>query len=302
MRWVKYHNGNYDVYIDLETGSKIRKNNLDNLTPEFPESFDYKITNRCKHGCKMCHEASTPNGIHGDIMNDKFVETLHPYTELAIGGGNPLEHPDLEAFLYKCKELKLIPSMTVHQSDFMENLEFLRMLRDEKLIYGLGVSINYVTDELIEALHEFPNAVCHIIAGITTESIINKLANNDLKVLILGYKIFRRGEELYEKDSTNIDFLIQYMYDILPEMINNKWFNTVSFDNLAIEQLKPSRLLSKEQYDEFYMGDDGNFTLFIDSVNKNFGVSSTAKERFPMTDNIIDMFDKVREVSGHGIH
>lgn len=302
MRWVKYHNGNYDVYIDLETGSKIRKNNLDNLTPEFPESFDYKITNRCKHGCKMCHEASTPNGIHGDIMNDKFVETLHPYTELAIGGGNPLEHPDLEAFLYKCKELKLIPSMTVHQSDFMENLEFLKMLRDEKLIYGLGVSINYVTDELIEALHEFPNAVCHIIAGITTESIINKLANNDLKVLILGYKIFRRGEELYEKDSTNIDFLIQYMYDILPEMINNKWFNTVSFDNLAIEQLKPSRLLSKEQYDEFYMGDDGNFTLFIDSVNKNFGVSSTAKERFPMTDNIIDMFDKVREVSGHGIH
>lgn len=302
MRWVKYHNGNYDVYIDLETGSKIRKNNLDNLTPEFPESFDYKITNRCKHGCKMCHEASTPNGIHGDIMNDKFVETLHPYTELAIGGGNPLEHPDLEAFLYKCKELKLIPSMTVHQSDFMENLEFLRMLRDEKLIYGLGVSINYVTDELIEALHEFPNAVCHIIAGITTESIINKLANNDLKVLILGYKIFRRGEELYEKDSTNIDFLIQYMYDILPEMINNKWFNTVSFDNLAIEQLKPSRLLSKEQYDEFYMGDDGNFTLFIDSVNKNFGVSSTAKERFPMKDNIIDMFDKVREVSGHGIH
>lgn len=302
MRWVKYHNGNYDVYINLETGSKIRKNNLDNLTPEFPESFDYKITNRCKHGCKMCHEASTPNGIHGDIMNDKFVETLHPYTELAIGGGNPLEHPDLEAFLYKCKELKLIPSMTVHQSDFMENLEFLRMLRDEKLIYGLGVSINYVTDELIEALHEFPNAVCHIIAGITTESIINKLANNDLKVLILGYKIFRRGEELYEKDSTNIDFLIQYMYDILPEMINNKWFNTVSFDNLAIEQLKPSRLLSKEQYDEFYMGDDGNFTLFIDSVNKNFGVSSTAKERFPMTDNIIDMFDKVREVSGHGIH
>lgn len=300
--WVKYQNGNYSVYLDLETGSKIRKNNLDNLTPEFPESFDYKITNKCKHGCLQCHEASTPNGVHGDIMNDKFVETLHPYTELAIGGGNPLEHPDLEAFLYKCKELKLIPSMTVHQSDFMENLEFLRMLRDEKLIYGLGVSINYVTDELIEALHEFPNAVCHIIAGIATESIINKLANNDLKVLILGYKIFRRGEELYEKDSTNIDFLIQYMYDILPEMINKKWFNTVSFDNLAIEQLKPSRLLSKEQYDEFYMGDDGNFTLFVDSVNKNFGVSSTAKERFPMTDNIIEMFDKVREVSGHGIH
>ena len=299
MRWVKYHNGNYDVFIDLENGTKVRKNDLDNLTPEFPESFDYKITNKCHHNCPMCHENSNPSGVHGNIMNDKFIETLHPYTELAIGGGNPLEHPDLEMFLRKCKSLKLIPSMTVHQDDFISNLDFLRMLRDEELIWGIGVSVSYVTDELIEALHEFPNAVCHIIAGIATGAVINKLAHNDLKVLILGYKIFRRGEALYEKDSTNIDFLIQYMYDILPDMVNNGWFNTVSFDNLAIEQLKPGRLLTKEQYDEFYMGDDGNFTLFVDSVNKNFGVSSTAKERFPIADNIIEMFNKVREVSGH---
>ena len=299
MRWVKYHNGNYDVFINLENGTKVRKNDLDNLTPEFPESFDYKITNKCHHNCPMCHENSNPSGVHGNIMNDKFIETLHPYTELAIGGGNPLEHPDLEMFLRKCNSLKLIPSMTVHQDDFISNLDFLRMLRDEELIWGIGVSVSYVTDELIEALHEFPNAVCHIIAGIATEAVINKLAHNDLKVLILGYKIFRRGEALYEKNSTNIDFLIQYMYDILPDMVNNGWFNTVSFDNLAIEQLKPGRLLTKEQYDEFYMGDDGNFTLFVDSVNKNFGVSSTAKERFPIADNIIEMFNKVREVSGH---
>lgn len=299
MRWVKYHNGNYDVFINLENGTKVRKNDLDNLTPEYPESMDIKITNKCHHNCTMCHEASTPNGKHGDIMNAKFIETLLPYTELAIGGGNPLEHPDLEMFLRKCKSLKLIPSMTVHQDDFMNNLEFLRMLRDEELIWGIGVSVSYITDELIEALHEFPNAVCHIIAGIATEAVINKLANNNLKVLILGYKIFRRGEALYEKDSTNIDFLIQYMYDILPDMINNSWFSTVSFDNLAIEQLKPSRLLTKEQYDEFYMGDDGDFTLYVDLVNNEFAVSSTATERFPVMDNIKDMFDKVREVSGH---
>lgn len=299
MRWVKYHNGNYDVYIDLDTGTKIRKNELDNLTPSHPESMDIKITNRCKHGCVMCHENSTKDGLHGDILNAKFIETLLPYTELAIGGGNPLEHPDLELFLRKCKMLKLIPSMTVHQDDFMNNLEFLRMLRDEELIWGIGVSVSYVTDELIEALHEFPNAVCHIIAGIATETVINKLANNNLKVLILGYKVFRRGEALYERDSTNIDFLIQYMYDVLPDMVNNGWFNTVSFDNLAIEQLKPSRLLTKEQYDEFYMGDDGSHTMYVDLVNNEFAVSSTATERFPVMDNIKDMFDKVREVSGH---
>lgn len=34
-------------------------------------------------------------------------------------------------------------------------------------------------------------------------------------------------------------------------------------------------------------------------VNNEFAVSSTATERFPVMDNIKDMFDKVREVSGH---
>ena len=74
MRWVKYHNGNYDVFINLENGTKVRKNDLDNLTPEFPESFDYKITNKCHHNCPMCHENSNPSGVHGNIMNDKFIE------------------------------------------------------------------------------------------------------------------------------------------------------------------------------------------------------------------------------------
>lgn len=37
-------------------------------------------------------------------------------------------------------------------------------------------------------------------------------------------------------------------------------------------------------------------------INNQFAVSSTATERFPVMDNIKDMFDKVREVSGHGVH
>ena len=297
--WVSYRNGNYDVYINTVNGTKIRKNDLDFFDPEFPESMDIKLTNCCKHGCKMCHENSTPDGKNGDLMNAKFIETLHPYTELALGGGNPLEHPDLEAFLYKCKELKLIPSMTVHQTDFLDNLELFRRYRDEKLLYGIGVSISYVTDELIWALKEFPNAVCHIIAGIATEAVINKLAHNNLKILILGYKIFRRGEDLYYNNTGTIDFLIQYMYDLLPQMVEENWFDTISFDNLAIEQLKPNRLMSEHEYAEFFMGNDGSHTMYVDLVNEEFAVSSTSKVRFPLMDNIVDMFNKVREVSGN---
>ena len=293
--WVSYKNGNYVVSINTSNGSKIRHNNLDFFEPEFPESFDIKITNKCLHGCKCCHENSTPNGKHGNL-NAKFIDTLKPYTELAIGGGNPLEHPDLEKFLYRCKELKLIPSMTVHQDDFINNIDLLRRYRDETLIYGLGVSVGYVTAELVKLLKEFPNAVCHVIAGLTSETTINKLARNNLKILILGYKKFRRGESLYQEDKEIIDLNIEYMYNTLPHIIEEGWFNTVSFDNLAIKQLDPTRLMSKEDYAEFYMGDDGEFTMYIDMVNEEFATGSTSVARFPLIDNIVDMFAKIREV------
>jgi len=293
--FVSYKNGNYTCFIDLDNGTKIRKNNLDFFEAESPESIDCKITNSCDRGCVMCHENSVPNGKHADIMNAKFFESMHPYTEIAIGGGNPLEHPDLEEFLYRCKELKLIPSMTVHQYHFLKSLDFFRKLRDNKLIYGIGVSVSHVTDELIEALQEFPTAVVHLIAGCASESIINRLKNHNLQILILGYKYFRRGIDHYDMNSSNIDFLIQYMYDLLPEMIEKEWFNTISFDNLAIEQLNVKRLMSEEEWNEFYMGDDGTMTFYVDLVNEEFGVSSTAEKRFPLMDNIVDMFSIVKE-------
>ena len=51
MSFVKVKNGNYMMFIDLETGTKIRKNNLDCFIPEKPESMDIKITNKCDMGC-----------------------------------------------------------------------------------------------------------------------------------------------------------------------------------------------------------------------------------------------------------
>lgn len=297
--WVHFRNGNYNVHINLSNGTKIRENDLDCFIPEYPESMDIKITNMCNMGCSFCHENSKPDGLHGDIMNLEFIDTLQPYTELAIGGGNPLEHPDLEAFLRKCQSLSLIPSMTVHQKHFMENLDFLRMLRDEKLIYGLGVSVTNVSPELIAALKEFPNAVVHVIAGVVSKHTLKQLSGNNLKVLLLGYKDFRRGAEMHDKLGQIVDDCIQVLYDLLPTMKEERWFQTISFDNLAIKQLEPARLLSEEEYDQFYMGDDGSHTMYVDCVNKKFAVSSTSETTFDILPDIKDMFAKVREVSGH---
>lgn len=290
----RYQNGNYSVTI-FSDGTKIRENDLDFFAPEKPESMDIKITNSCEMGCPYCHENSTPDGKHGDILNAPFLDTLLPYTELAIGGGNPLSHPDLLQFLFELKKRKLIPNMTVNQYHFLKYKNDLKKLCDNKLIYGLGVSLTSVTNELIEALKEFPNVVLHVINGIVTMPELDRLAGNDFKILILGYKTFRRGEKFYEHNSEEVDALKgdldRYLFS---DIIGHGWFKVVSFDNLAIKQLRIQEQMPKEQWDEFYMGNDGNFTLFVDMVNREFAKSSTSTERWPITDDIKEMFDKVR--------
>lgn len=292
--WKHYRNGNYTVSINLTNGTKIRENDLDFFRANFPESMDIKICNKCDMGCPMCHENSTKDGVHGDIISESFIDKLHPYTELAIGGGNPLEHPDLVTFLEKCKKLQLIPSMTVNQIHFMRNLAFIKELVDKKLIYGLGVSLISVSDDFIATIRQFPNAVIHVINGIVMPFQLEALSHKNLKLLILGYKEFRRGEKMYQAQGKVIEEVKSYLYNKLPRIINENWFDVVSFDNLAIKQLDVKRVVSNDDWEQFYMGDDGSATMYVDMVNREFAKSSTSTERYPLGDDIITMFSKIR--------
>lgn len=291
-----YKNNDYFVTL-MDDGTKIRFNNSDSFNPEKPESMDLKITNKCNMGCSFCHEDSNPNGKHGDILNLSFIDTLLPYTEIAIGGGNPLTHPDLVPFLEKLKERKLIANITFNQYHFMDNVDFIRELVDKKLVYGVGVSMMYASDKFVECVSKFSNAVIHVINGIVSVDDLKMLANHNLKILILGYKEFRRGKQMYSRQSTVIDNTKSKLYNVLPEIIDEKWFDCVSFDNLAIKQLEPKRLMSEKQWDEFYMGDDGKYTFYCDAVERKFAKSSTSSNRYDLMDDVVDMFNIVRAES-----
>lgn len=302
--WVSYINGNYRVSIDLDTGTKIKETLDPNATEFLPttvESMDIKITNSCDMGCPMCHENSIPNGKHANLFVPSFLDRLHPYTELAIGGGNPLEHPDLERFLSLCKERKFIPSMTVNQVHFEKNFDYIKHLVDEKLIYGLGISLNNVNKNLVEKLKEIPNAVIHIINGLVTREQLEQMRDLGVrKVLILGYKIFRRGEVLYNKDSEIIEARESVLRELLPQILEEQWFEVVSFDNLALKQLNVRSLLSKEEWDKFFMGDDGiegtqsSATMFVDLVERKYAKNSCSTERFDLLPTIEEMYNTLK--------
>ena len=293
-KWYCYDNGNYTVRFCENDGTKIRENNLDFFEPRFAENCDVKITDKCDGGCEFCYENCTVNGKHGDILNHKFLDTLHPYTELAING-NDLSHPDLVVFLAKMKEKKVFVNMTVNQIHFERNYDFIKKLIDNKLIYGLGISLREPTYEFINLVKTIPNAVIHVINGIVSMPDLDMMAGNNLKILILGYKHLRRGESYYAKNDELVNgFQNDLKNYLFPEIIRNGWFKVVSFDNLAIEQLDVKNQMPKKQWDEFYMGDDGNYTFYIDLVEGTFAKNSLSMERWPIMDNVDDMFNKVR--------
>lgn len=288
----KYKNGNYVVTL-LSNGTKIRETEEDEFIPSFAENCDVKITDKCDGGCPFCYEGCTSNGKHGDILNYKFLDTLHSYTELAING-NDLSHPDLVPFMHKMKEKKIILNMTVNQIHFERHFDIIKEWIDEGLIYGLGVSLKEPTDKFINMITQFPNAVIHVINGVVSVHDLSILAGHNLKVLILGYKNLRRGESYYEQNDDIVNALQEDLNKYLfPEIIDKNWFKVVSFDNLAIKQLHVQEHLPKEQWEEFYMGDDGNYTFYIDMVDGTFGKNSLATERYPIMDSIDEMFQKI---------
>lgn len=290
-----YKNNDYTCTM-FSDGTKIRWNDKDSFNPIKPESIDLKITNMCNMECGMCHENSTPDGKHGDILNLPFIDTMFPYSEVAIGGGNPLTHPDLIEFLERLKERKIIASMTVNQVHFMHNIDLLKELTDKKLIYGLGISyIGGRHKNCIDAIKQFPNAVVHVINGIVHMDSLEALAHNDLKILVLGYKEFRRGKTLYDECGSQINYLKAQFYDLLPKMVDDGWFKCISFDNLAIKQLEPKRLMSEEDYKSFFMGMDGEYTMYVDAVNRQFAKSSVSTERYDLMDDIVDMFNVIKD-------
>lgn len=77
-------------------------------------------------------------------------------------------------------------------------------------------------------------------------------------------------------------------------MIDENWFDVISFDNLALEQLEVKRFMSDDEWARTYMGDDGKFSLYVDMVSSKFYKNSMSTNGHDLTDDPVQMFDIIR--------
>ena len=72
-------------------------------------------------------------------------------------------------------------------------------------------------------------------------------------------------------------------------------FDVITFDNLAIKNMGLKHKVDDKTWEYLYMGDEGQYTFYIDAVDKKFSTSSLSQERWDLMDNVDDMFQFVRE-------
>ena len=95
--------GDYHFSADPDSGMTFRWGKTLDEDPIFspvPELADISISNRCSKGCSFCYKDSTPEGKQMSI--DEYRQVLDSLQspeygsvfQIAIGGGEPLEHPD----------------------------------------------------------------------------------------------------------------------------------------------------------------------------------------------------------------
>jgi len=284
-----YQNGNYCVTLH-EDGTKER------IGPEphvatFPESIDLKITDYCKNDCAYCHESSGLNGKHAEIENIfALTDGLPPGVEIAIGGGNPLEHPRLEEMLDHFWYSGLIPNITINAKDlnlWNNNLA--------KRCYGIGISTDspMVFDILQQVSHvkfNSENVVFHAIAGIHRPM---DFVHSPGKVLILGFKDYGRGTGIDKKKVEKN--LMAWRYWIASRLQQKA---ITSFDNLALEQLRIRELIGEDAWSKYYMGNDGEYTMYIDAVKMEYAISSTSERvAIPEEATAVDLFQRIKEAS-----
>lgn len=95
---------------------------------KYPEFYDIKITDKCFGNCPWCYQDSQSKGQHFDNIVGKVDDFFGKMTQMqrpfqvALGGGNPNEHPDFIPLIHKFIDLGITPSYTTNGMGLTEEI------------------------------------------------------------------------------------------------------------------------------------------------------------------------------------
>ncbi|MGA3697029.1 radical SAM/SPASM domain-containing protein [Enterobacteriaceae bacterium TYF_5] len=189
-------------------------------SPHGPELMDISITNWCDKGCTFCYKSSTNRGNHMKLSDYKLVidQAAEMGTfQVALGGGNPNQHPDFIEILEYTRLKGIVPNYTTN---------------------GRGLS-----DEVLDATKKYCGAV-----AVSAYPPYDETEQSLFKLISMGVKVNLH----FILDAHSIDTAINWLKEP-PEFLSG--INAVIFLNYKPSGRKvfEGKLLkNSERLDEFF--------------------------------------------------
>lgn len=115
----KHLSQHYKTIFSQETGFFVRVEDDGYEEPfwsgDGPELLDLSITNYCERCCEFCYRQSNPSGQHMQLTDIEYIIKQAKEVgvlQIALGGGNPNQHPAFIEILELIRENGIVPSYT----------------------------------------------------------------------------------------------------------------------------------------------------------------------------------------------
>lgn len=257
---------NYYHIFDHETGIAVRwgKNNKEPFwREEGPELLDISITDYCERECEFCYRKANRQGSFMELaLYDEILQQseMAGVQQIALGGGNPNQHPDFTEFLRMAREHHIVASYTTNGQGMTEEIYHATKM------YGGAVAASwyYPYSDAMKVIENcgklgipvnihfvlYKESLSGALELLSSEKILWNYVN---AIIFLNYKPL--GFKIYEQlqDDQNLDYFLKSAISF--EKCK------VGFDSCMISWLVKNKELIAEESIDFC--EAGRFSAFI---------------------------------------
>lgn len=276
--------------FDQRTGDKIRLAIGKYTKARIPELVDIKITDYCPFACAFCYQDSTLAGKHADFWNMWYIARElgeKGVFEVALGGGEPTDHPDFIDILKTFYANGVVPNFTT------KSLGWVRRHWDEidRYVGAFAYSAETVADlesaaKMFAAIpHDRINI--HYVMGLQNQydflAFMIRAHELDFRVTLLGYKTVGRGDQV---EHVEYDWWIP----LVRLLVRAGVCPTFSIDTPMAEQYADRLPVDKR----LYHTREGFVSAYIDAVQMGMSASSFENQNLvPFDKHWVKRYEKV---------
>lgn len=231
---------NYSIVFNKKTGffARIEKKGYEEpfWSKNGPELLDVSITNYCEKGCSFCYRNSNVSGKHLPLKKyNSIIEQAKEANvlQIAIGGGNPNQHPDFIQILKNTFENGIVPSYTSNGDGLTGEI----LLATQKYCGAMAISAYKPYNKLNEIvnrikLYDIKLNLHFVLDRYSIEDAIDWLKNPPdflekiNAIIFLNYKPINSSSELLLNKSSRLSEFFSF--------VNRKYSFKIGFDSCSV--------------------------------------------------------------------